>query len=383
MKTEYKNLTFELHSLTRGPDKKGIAKMFVAVTGNVDDYGDRIVPGAFTKSLTEWKASGRPIPVIYSHQWNDPRAHVGQVIDAQETTVNGKSGLLTTQQYDLDLPPEQSYAQQVFHLLETGRLTQASIGYMVKAYDIGVDEKSGQPIRELQDIDLIEVGPTLLGANRETELLEVASAEGKAASGALPYQNLPLASKDLAWDALGACSRMWQWAGGDKDLDPAKFAKGFLWRDPEGDPAVRASYKLPIADVIDGKLMAVPRGIYAAAAVLQGARGGTNIPEADQAKLKEHLSLYYAKMGETAPWDAKAMEAGVKVGRMLSQQNIDTLQGAVEMLREGTDAVQGLLDQVDASANTSSGDASATTVSQPATAPTGADLWAMIELESL
>jgi hypothetical protein len=32
------------------------------------------------------------------------------------------------------------------------------------------------------------------------------------------------------------------------------------------------AYKLPIADVIDGKLKAVPRAVMAAAQVLQGAR---------------------------------------------------------------------------------------------------------------
>ena len=63
------------------------------------------------------------------------------------------------------------------------------------------------------------------------------------------------------------------------------------------------AYKLLIADVVDGKLTAVPRGVMAAAAVMQGSRGGVDLPKDDIARVKSHLAKYYAKMGETAPWD--------------------------------------------------------------------------------
>jgi hypothetical protein len=55
--------------------------------------------------------------------------------------------------------------------------------------------------------------------------------------------------------------------------------------------------------VVDGALKAVPRGIFAAAAVLQGARGGTDISEDDQAKMRRHLARYYAKLDRTPPWE--------------------------------------------------------------------------------
>ncbi len=45
--------------------------------GNVDLGGDRIMPGAFTKTIAKWQASGDPIPIILSHQKDDPMAHVG------------------------------------------------------------------------------------------------------------------------------------------------------------------------------------------------------------------------------------------------------------------------------------------------------------------
>jgi hypothetical protein len=41
----------------------------------------------------------------------------------------------------------------------------------------------------------------------------------------------------------------------------------------------------------------------AAGNVMQGARGGVDLPEDDIDRVKSHLAKYYGKMGETAPWE--------------------------------------------------------------------------------
>lgn len=131
----------------------------------------------------------------------------------------------------------------------------------------------------------------------------------------VPYQNLPLMPKTRSWDADAAEARVRAWAGAKDGLDSAeargKYRRAFLWH---GEPEDKfGSYKFPIADVQEGELHAVPRGIFAAAGVLQGARGGTTIPAGDQAAMRRHLSRYYAKMRDEfedddiqAPWDVKA-----------------------------------------------------------------------------
>ena len=63
------------------------------------------------------------------------------------------------------------------------------------------------------------------------------------------------------------------------------------------------AYKLLIADAIDGKVYAVPRGIMAAGNVMQGSRGGVDLPKQDIDRVKSHLAKYYKKMGEDAPWE--------------------------------------------------------------------------------
>jgi hypothetical protein len=62
-------------------------------------------------------------------------------------------------------------------------------------------------------------------------------------------------------------------------------------------------FPLLIADVVNGKLEAVPRGVMAAGAIIDGARGGLDLPKDDNARVKSHLAKYYKKMGDTAPWE--------------------------------------------------------------------------------
>jgi len=56
--------------------EEGVFEAYVA-TYDVDSVGDRIIPGAFAKTLDEWKASGDPIPVVWSHKSDDPEYHIG------------------------------------------------------------------------------------------------------------------------------------------------------------------------------------------------------------------------------------------------------------------------------------------------------------------
>ncbi|MBT2228323.1 hypothetical protein [Nonomuraea sp. NEAU-A123] len=115
------------------------------------------------------------------------------------------------------------------------------------------------------------------------------------------FKDLPLADRDRAWDAAAADKRVRKWAGAE-DGPNEKYRQAFLWYD--GDNADEfGSYKLPIADVVDGELKVVPRAVIAAAAVVDGARGGVDVPKGDIDRIKSHLAKYYAKMGDTPPWE--------------------------------------------------------------------------------
>jgi len=115
------------------------------------------------------------------------------------------------------------------------------------------------------------------------------------------FQDLPMADRDREWDGTAAERRVREWAGAEAGPN-AKYRDAHVWYD-ETKPDNFGSYKLLVADVVDGHLRAVPRGVMAAGAVMDGSRGGVDLKKDDIDRVKAHLAKYYAKMGDTAPWE--------------------------------------------------------------------------------
>jgi hypothetical protein len=115
------------------------------------------------------------------------------------------------------------------------------------------------------------------------------------------FQDLPLADRDRDWDGAAAEKRVRDWAG-VHDEPNQKYRDAHVWYDADNKDKFTA-YKLLIADVVNGRLMAVPRGVMAAGNVMQGSRGGASLPGEDIGRVKSHLAMYYAKMGDVPPWD--------------------------------------------------------------------------------
>lgn len=145
-------------------DGKGQVEAIVSVFGNVDLGGDRVVKGAFTKSIERWKSSGTPVPVIFNHSWGDLWSHIGAVDSLEET----EQGLKATYTLDVDDNPA---AAQVYRLMKRGSLKEHSF-----AYTVAKNRTAKDGANDLLELDIIEVGPTLKGMNPDTEVLAVKSA---------------------------------------------------------------------------------------------------------------------------------------------------------------------------------------------------------------
>jgi hypothetical protein len=115
------------------------------------------------------------------------------------------------------------------------------------------------------------------------------------------FQDLALADRDRAWDGSAAEKRVRKWAGAE-DGPNQKYRDAHVWYDADNKDNFTA-YKLLIADVVGGNLKAVPRGIMASGAIMQGSRGGVDLPEGDIDRVKSHLAKYYKKMDATPPWE--------------------------------------------------------------------------------
>lgn len=136
----------------------------IVATYDTDSVGDRIVPGAFAKSLQEWTdraAAGEPMPVVWSHQHDDPFAHIGEVVDAKETD----DGLWVKGQIDMDNPT----GRQSYKLIKGGRVRNWSFAYEVK----NEPETDDAGANLLKELGVFEVGPTFIGVNRETHTQSV------------------------------------------------------------------------------------------------------------------------------------------------------------------------------------------------------------------
>lgn len=196
-----RNKTFGIRGFKATDDARGEFEAVVAVFGNVDLAGDRIVKGAFTASLKSWKDRGRPIPVIFSHDWNNLDAHIGHVLEAKETS----EGLWVRAQLDMDDPS----AAKVWRLMKRGSIAEFSFAYEV------VEEKLRNGANELLQLDIIEVGPTLKGMNPATRLVGVkANATGLAAASGDGRKQAVSGSFEERRELVGAAIR-----GRYSDLD--------------------------------------------------------------------------------------------------------------------------------------------------------------------
>src|SRR5690606_17771476 len=95
--------------------------------------------------------------------------------------------------------------------------------------------------------------------------------------------------RDAEWDGDAAASRVLEWATTDGEVDADRLGTAFLYRDPGADPATLAAYKLGMADVYEGELRIVPRGVFAVASVLQGGRGGVDIPPGELDEIRDRV----------------------------------------------------------------------------------------------
>ena len=162
--TEMEHKTFDL--IETKADDAGHFTALASVFGNVDHVGDRMVKGAFAKTLEQWRASGDPIPVILSHQWDDPNYVVGKA--DPRAVYEDDRGLVVQGSLDLSNP----VAKQVHKLMRDRLLKGWSFGYTVP----NGGQKQNDGANEISEVELIEVGPTLKGANPAAQLQEVKSA---------------------------------------------------------------------------------------------------------------------------------------------------------------------------------------------------------------
>lgn len=279
MTIEYKSLDFEIKSI----DKKGIFKGIASPYNNIDLGNDRVL------SSISIRNNNKNVPYLWQHDSREPIGMVHLISTEKGIEVEGK---LYLDENDNGIPLIPN-AHKAYVLMKNGQLKN-SIGYnTLKSKYVTENNKT---IRELIDIDIKEVSAVTFPMNEMANIVSVKSVTGNT--------NLPLADRNKMWDGPRAEKRVLDKYRNEDGIISEEARKAFFYVDTE-NPNIRLSYKLGFADIIDGELKAVPRAIIAVAGVLQGARGGVDIPEEDKVKIKSKVSEYYKKMDMVAPWDKK------------------------------------------------------------------------------
>lgn len=128
------------------------------------------------------------------------------------------------------------------------------------------------------------------------------------------WRGLPLAPRDSVFDNDDAVKRITAWANGGQDTE--KMRRAFMYFNAKQSPTDPTSYRLPLGDIINGRLTLIFHAVYAAAALLSGAHGGLpDVPEPEIAQVRNVISDIYPEMAKAfndqsirAPWDRSAQE---------------------------------------------------------------------------
>lgn len=279
---EVLNFTCKLE-LAEETNEYGIIKGWAATYGKINDEVF-VEPGAFTKSIQYHQQKGKMIKMTRQH---NREAIIGGF--SPEKMKDFKKGLFV----EGEINKKTTVGMDSYELAKQGVLSDFSIAALIKKSTI--DEDTG--LRHMNELFLYAIGLVDLPADSEANVTTVQAANLE--QTATTFKNLPLADDKMQWDSVAAAARVRKFTN-STDKASATYRNAFFWFD-ESKPDLFGSYKLPFADVVGNKLVAVPRGIQAAAGAMRGARQPVNIPQADRARVITHINKYYKKMGDDSP----------------------------------------------------------------------------------
>lgn len=156
-------------------DAPGTFEAIVAVFGNVDSYGDMIIPGAFSDWIKACETNGYA-PPVWTHQWGTVPIGVTQEMAETDEGLLVKGRLFIDQAAGEDHP----IARQVYTAMRAqdpfgkSALREFSFAYDIVEMSEHKDEQHGW-YWQLEQLTVIEYGPCLKGANDQTRLVGVKS----------------------------------------------------------------------------------------------------------------------------------------------------------------------------------------------------------------
>ena len=171
MDREFKSLNFSnIKAESSGRVRTGIAAVF----GNIDAANDRIMPGAFAKTIAEGATRCKH---LWSHSWEHPP--IASIKELRELSRNelppevlakapeATGGLLVKREYyDVE------FANWILKAIDAGDVNEMSFAYDVLQSSYVTESKADSDqtheVRELKELRLYDTSDVLLGCNSAT-----------------------------------------------------------------------------------------------------------------------------------------------------------------------------------------------------------------------
>ena len=168
MPRQFKHLPY--FALKADGDKTGrIRKGIAAVFGNIDDWHDRIVPGAFRKTISEGRQRAKH---LWNHDFSKPP--IAKIVELKELprdelpeevleyAPEATGGLMVAREYYKN----NDLSNWVLECIDSGDIDEMSFGYDVLADT--VSEENDCKIRNLVELRLYDTSDVLWGMNPAT-----------------------------------------------------------------------------------------------------------------------------------------------------------------------------------------------------------------------
>ncbi len=286
---------------------EGIVEAVFSTFGVIDRDGDMVKAGAIPEV---------EIPIAWGHDWRRPVGRGAIATTRKNAKIEGRFFMDT------------EGGREAFNTVKAmGDLQQWSWGFEVKEWEFGeVDGKEG--VRIIKDTEPFEVSPVLVGSNRDTRTVSVKDGEVPVGWTELIFDHtrrvfVPDAAdvevvKGILFDGwdfkraipahrTATSDAAWSGPANEASLpsEARRLRRAFAWIDEDGDADTKAAYRFIHHFTNSGaaSLVASSTGI----AVLNGARGGTTIPDADRRGVWRHLAAHL-RAGDREPPELRGYE---------------------------------------------------------------------------
>lgn len=331
---EYKNLQTEI----TGIDDRTVTALF-SVAGHIDDGDDRMMLGAFSKTLGERMDR---VKVLWQHDITAPP--IGVPVEVREVSrdqlpssylakfPDALGGLVGKVRY-LDTPR----GNEVLVGIRDGAINENSIGFDPIKFDFDMLDLGGskRKVRNLRECRLWDISPVNWGMNDAARVLFKNRK-------AMEFKDTGVVDAETAWATpLLTDFTEKAWADLD-DAEKLRIAEHFAWSSkaiPDNFEDLQFPHHVASKSGI-GKT--VWFGVEAAMQSLMGINGKVDLGQ-DLQGVYKHLEKHYEQFGKESP-SLNVVEftalTGLltldefKVGRVLSERNAKRLKDAISVLTQ-------------------------------------------------